>query len=305
VIFLEPAAQARDFHRPLLAWRAQFFLSETGMAKYIPFISIILIIGCGGGGGSSEDAIIKRQIELNKAAASELAQVKDITGLNELLISFTKKRDQNLEKAASLPKDKIRDFLRRYNTECKESLNQLDQAVVDFYGRLNQGKNYPQVLMETSMGPIKIELFEDLAPITVKNFLQYVDDKFYDGTIFHRVIADFMIQGGGFEPDMKEKAVRPAIKNESDNKLANHRATLAMARTDEPNSATAQFFINVKDNSFLNKAQAKDGVGYAVFGRVMDGMDVVDKIKVVTTDRKDAPLEDVVIKSVRRVDKKK
>src|SRR6516164_4386307 len=143
----------------------------------------------------------------------------------------------------------------------------------------------PQLVMETSLGKVRLELFADKAPLTVKNFLNYVDDRFYDGTIFHRVIADFMIQGGGFEPDMKkEKATRPPIKNESSNKLANHRATLAMARTNDPNSATAQFFINVKDNGFLNKAQAKDSVGYAVFGRVMDGMDVVDKIRVVTTD---------------------
>ena len=169
----------------------------------------------------------------------------------------------------------------------------------------------PVVVMETSMGTIKIELNQDKAPITVKNFLAYVDDKFYDGTIFHRVIGkendekDFMIQGGGFTEERKQKATKDSIKNEAGNGLSNLKYTIAMARTDDPNSATAQFFINVKDNSFLNKAQAKDSVGYAVFGRVMDGMDVVDKIKVVTTDRKDVPLEDVVIKSIRRVDKKK
>ena len=277
------------------------------MAKYFLFpVLLVAISGCGGGGGSSGDAIIKEQIALNKAAAADLAKIKDIAGLNEFLNSFLKKRDQNLEKIKSMPKDKIRDFLKRFDTETRDSLFQLDQAFAEFYGRLNEGKNYPQVLMETSMGPVKIELFEDLAPITVKNFLNYVDDRFYDGTIFHRVIADFMIQGGGFEPDMKkEKATRPPIKNESSNKLANHRATLAMARTNDPNSATAQFFINVKDNGFLNKAQAKDGVGYAVFGRVMEGMDVVDKIKVVATDRQDVPVEDVVIKSIRRVEKKK
>src|SRR5262249_54154767 len=136
-----------------------------------------------------------------------------------------------------------------------------------------QDKN-PVVVMDTSMGTIKIELFADKAPITVKNFLQYVDDKHYDGTIFHRVIAKFMIQGGGFEPGMKERKTREAIKNESDNGLSNVRGTIAMARTKEPNSATAQFYINVVDNPFLDRAKAKDKVGYCVFGKVVAGMDV-------------------------------
>jgi len=178
--------------------------------------------------------------------------------------------------------------------------------MADFHKRLKEGKSYPQVLMETSMGPVTIELWEDLAPITVKNFLDYVDEKYYDGLIFHRVISDFMIQGGGFEPGAKrEKKSRPPIKNESGNGLANNRGTLAMARTDNPNSATSQFFISVKDNGFLNKLHAPDGVGYAVFGRVIDGMDVVDKIKEVDTNNEDRPLKDVLIKCIRRGDKKK
>jgi peptidyl-prolyl cis-trans isomerase B (cyclophilin B) len=169
--------------------------------------------------------------------------------------------------------------------------------------------NNPVVVIETSMGDIKVELFEDKAPISTRNFLRYVDDKFYDGTIFHRVIPDFMIQGGGFEPGMKqEKDTYPAIKNESSNGLLNERGTLAMARTPAPDSATAQFFINVKDNDFLNRAKAPDKVGYAVFGRVIEGMDVVDKIRRVETHefegQKDVPVEDVMIKSVRRVEKK-
>jgi peptidyl-prolyl cis-trans isomerase B (cyclophilin B) len=172
---------------------------------------------------------------------------------------------------------------------------------------LAQGTN-PVVLMDTSMGKIKIELFQDKAPITVKNFLQYVDDKHYDGTVFHRVIADFMIQGGGFAPGMKEKKTRAPIKNESSNGLSNQRGTLAMARTPEPDSASAQFFINVKDNTFLDKAKARDGVGYAVFGKVTEGMDVVDKIKKVETANRgghgDVPVQDIVIRSVRREAKK-
>jgi peptidyl-prolyl cis-trans isomerase B (cyclophilin B) len=166
----------------------------------------------------------------------------------------------------------------------------------------------PVVEMETSMGKVKIELYQDKAPITVKNFLQYVDDKHYDGTIFHRVKSNFMIQGGGFEPGMREKNTGPAIQNESTNGLSNTRGTLAMARTAMPNSATDQFFINVQDNLFLDRAKAQDRVGYCVFGKVIDGMDVVDKIKEVPAmDRgghEAVPLEDVVIKSIRRVETK-
>lgn len=159
----------------------------------------------------------------------------------------------------------------------------------------------PEVTVETSYGNFTIELFEDKAPVTVKNFLQYVDDKHYDGTIFHRVKEEFMIQGGGFEPGMREKKTRGPIKNESDNGLKNVRGTLAMARTDALNSATAQFFVNVVNNEDLDKGK------YCVFGRVTAGMDVVDKIrKVKTIDIKGhmwVPVEDIVIKSVRRVKK--
>jgi peptidyl-prolyl cis-trans isomerase B (cyclophilin B) len=163
-----------------------------------------------------------------------------------------------------------------------------------------------QVVMETSEGTIKIELEDDKAPGTVANFLSYVDDGFYDNTIFHRVIPNFMIQGGGFQPGMTQKKPKAAIQNESSNGLSNKRGTLAMARTSAPHSATAQFFINVKDNLFLDKAQAQDRVGYCVFGRVIEGMDVVDKIKGVSTTSRgghqDVPAKDVVIKSVRRAE---
>jgi peptidyl-prolyl cis-trans isomerase B (cyclophilin B) len=161
----------------------------------------------------------------------------------------------------------------------------------------------PVVIMETSMGTIKIELYEDKAPITVKNFLSYVDDKHYDGLIFHRVISDFMIQGGGFEAGMKEKKTKDPIKNEAANEVLNTRGTIAMARTSVPDSATSQFFINVKDNTSLDRANTRDKVGYCVFGRVIDGMDVVDKIKNVKTTTKkgheNVPEDDVVIKSVK------
>ncbi len=168
----------------------------------------------------------------------------------------------------------------------------------------------PVVVMETNLGTIKIELFEDKAPVTVKNFLQYVDNKHYDGTVFHRVIETFMIQGGGFEPGMKEKdKTLPPIKNESDNGVENKRGTIAMARLGRDvgavkaaDSATCQFFINVKDNVGLN-GRKDSATGYTVFGRVTEGMDVVDKIKGVKTGTKngfdDVPADDVVIKSVR------
>jgi peptidyl-prolyl cis-trans isomerase A (cyclophilin A) len=162
----------------------------------------------------------------------------------------------------------------------------------------------PVVVIETSAGTIKVELLADKAPVTVKNFLGYVDDKFYDGTIFHRVIPNFMIQGGGFEPGMREKPTKAPIVNEASNGLANDRGTIAMARTSDPNSATAQFYINLKDNAGLNKERARDGVGYCVFGKVVDGMDVVDKIAQAQTGNRgphqNVPAEDIVIKSIRK-----
>jgi len=171
-------------------------------------------------------------------------------------------------------------------------------------GPTAEEKKNPVVRIETSLGTIRVELYPLQAPETVKNFLQYVDDRFYDGLIFHRIIKDFMIQGGGFEPGMKPRKTRPPIKNESANGLSNRRGTIAMARTADPDSATSQFYINVRDNTFLDRKEARDGVGYCVFGRVIEGMDVVDKISLVkTTTRggyRDVPEQEVIIKSVRR-----
>ncbi len=169
-----------------------------------------------------------------------------------------------------------------------------------------QNPNDPIVLMSTSAGEVKIELFKDKAPTTVTNFLSYVNDKFYDGTVFHRVIPRFMIQGGGFTPDMKQKPTQAAVKNEAGNGLKNQFGTLAMARTSDVNSATAQFFINTKDNDFLDhKDDTIQGYGYCVFGKVIEGSKVVQKIEAVETDTKgayeDVPVEPVVIKSIRVV----
>ncbi len=166
-------------------------------------------------------------------------------------------------------------------------------------GEKEQKSKNPVVVMQTNKGTIKIELFIKKAPITVKNFLKYVKKKHYDGLIFHRVISNFMIQGGGFTPKMVQRPTGAGIKNESFNGLSNQRGTIAMARTNNPDSATAQFYINVKDNTFLDKKNAKDGVGYCVFGRVISGMKVVDQIKAVETGRNDVPTQPVIIKSVR------
>ncbi|MGE4424574.1 MAG: peptidylprolyl isomerase [Pseudodesulfovibrio sp.] len=156
------------------------------------------------------------------------------------------------------------------------------------------------IKMETTMGDIVIELDFEKAPKTAANFQQYVEEGFYDGLIFHRVISNFMIQGGGMDPDMKEKTTREPIKNEANNGLANDKYTLAMARTMDPHSASSQFFINVKDNGFLNfSSETPQGWGYAVFGKVVEGQDTVDKIKGVATGRHgfhdDVPVEPVVI----------
>jgi peptidyl-prolyl cis-trans isomerase A (cyclophilin A) len=157
-----------------------------------------------------------------------------------------------------------------------------------------------KVTLATSLGDIVVEVDAAKAPKSAANFLQYVKDGHYNGTVFHRVIPDFMIQGGGMTPDLKEKPTRPPIPLEARNGLDNTRGTLAMARTMDPNSATSQFFINVKDNAFLNAAQSRDGNGYAVFGKVVSGMDVVDKIRAVQTGSKgpyqDVPVQPVIIK---------
>jgi peptidyl-prolyl cis-trans isomerase B (cyclophilin B) len=165
----------------------------------------------------------------------------------------------------------------------------------------------PKIIMETSEGTITIELWADKAPETVKNFLRYADENFYDGTIFHRVIDNFMIQGGGFCADMRQKENHQPIKNEATAELKNDRGTIAMARTRDIHSATCQFFINLKDNDFLNHSDnTSRGFGYAVFGKVVKGMEVVDQIgKVKTTTSgpyRDVPAKPVIIKSVKSLE---
>lgn len=169
-------------------------------------------------------------------------------------------------------------------------------------------RSNPMVKLETSMGDIVLELDAEKAPKTTENFLRYVREGHYDGTIFHRVINGFMIQGGGMDKDMREKSTHEPIQNEADNGLTNDAYTVAMARTNDPHSATAQFFINVKDNAFLNhRSKTPQGWGYAVFGKVVEGKDVVDAIKTVATGNRgfhqDVPLSPVVINKATVVEK--
>jgi peptidyl-prolyl cis-trans isomerase B (cyclophilin B) len=173
-------------------------------------------------------------------------------------------------------------------------------AIFSFSIQADGTSKMPQVKLETSHGDIVIELNEDKAPVTVANFLNYVNEGFYDGTIFHRVIKNFMIQGGGFTQEFQQKTTKQAIENEADNGLSNKRGAVSMARTNDPHSATAQFFINTVDNAFLDfQAKVPSGWGYAVFGEVIEGMDVVDSIREVDTTMRgphqDVPAEDVII----------
>lgn len=154
----------------------------------------------------------------------------------------------------------------------------------------------PKIAMKTSLGDLVIEVYPDKAPKTAENFLAYVKSGFYNGTVFHRVINGFMVQGGGYDTNLREKPTRAPIQNEAKNGLKNRAYTIAMARTPDPHSASAQFFINVNDNAFLDYP-GQDGWGYAVFGKVISGMDTVDKIKAVETDRRDKPKANVVIES--------
>ena len=179
-------------------------------------------------------------------------------------------------------------------------------AIICFFKTTGYAMSNPIVEMKTNYGTVTMELFADKAPKTVENFLRYVDEQFYDETIFHRVIDGFMIQGGGFDVTFNQKGTHAPIENEADNGVANAEGTIAMARTGDPHSATAQFFINLKNNTFLNHTgKNPHGWGYAVFGKVTDGMDVVNTIKGVDTGVRsmhaDVPKQDVLIEQIRRV----
>jgi cyclophilin family peptidyl-prolyl cis-trans isomerase len=183
-------------------------------------------------------------------------------------------------------------------------INQFIISMTLFLGLMSSAAAATQVEFETSAGNFVVEVYPDKAPKTVENFLRYVNDGFYNNTIFHRVISHFMIQGGGFERDLTEKPTRAPIANESDNGLLNQTGTIAMARTSDPNSATAQFFVNLADNQFLNYTSPEpDYIGYCVFGKVVSGMDVVHKIGIVPTGNNrgfsDVPIKAIVIKQAK------
>ena len=266
---------------------------------------LVLLFGCA---SPNAEETVKEASGFYGETVEKISKAENGNQVREVMENFWTRQKTLNRKLQSLPKSQFFRVKSEYRDAIDEGPAKIENTLWEFIDKQSEAKKLPIVLMETDSGDIKIELFAELAPITVKNFLQYVDDKFYDGTIFHRVISDFMIQGGGFLPGMREKSTRETIKNESFNGLTNKRGTLAMARTPLPDSASAQFFINVTGKEFLNKAQAQDGYGYAVFGRVIEGMDVVDKIKDVrTADRSGheaVPIIDVVIKSARRVEKK-
>ncbi len=217
-----------------------------------------------------------------------------MSGLEEAIDAAIKATPPEV-KASKSKKD---DTGRQHRSETKGSNSRGSET--------KKGNNMnPTVIMETSMGIVTIELWPDKSPITVKNFLRYTDEKYYNGTIFHRVITDFMIQGGGFTPDMNQKKTHDPIKNEAKGDVKNKRGTLAMARTGVVDSATSQFFINVVDNDFLtHKSKTPRGYGYCVFGQVIDGMDVMDKMRKVKTGNKgghqNVPIEPLTIISIRR-----
>jgi peptidyl-prolyl cis-trans isomerase A (cyclophilin A) len=215
-----------------------------------------------------------------------------------LLLSFACK--QNEDVSTETTESQIREEpAQDEKTEAAEPTPGPESADGDEAATTTEGGN-PMVIMKTSKGDIKIELYQEEAPITVENFLGYVNDGFYDNTIFHRVINNFMVQGGGISTDMQQKPVKEPIKNEARNGLTNDRGTLAMARTGDIDSATAQFFINHADNDFLNHG-VRD-FGYAVFGKVVDGMDVVDEIAAVKVGPGDVPEEVIILESVTVVE---
>ncbi|MDX9912794.1 MAG: peptidylprolyl isomerase [Phycisphaerales bacterium] len=211
---------------------------------------------------------------------------------------------QLLVPPAGVPAAQATAFQQQQDAERKE--REAKQAAADALEKMSEEERYVHVALKTNKGEIVLELDKGKAPVSVENFVSYVESGHYDGTIFHRVIKDFMIQGGGFTPEMNQKPTGKGIKNEWQNGLKNVRGSIAMARLgNQPDSATAQFFINVQDNAFLD--QARDGAGYAVFGKVVEGMDVVDTIRAVGTGTKnsmgDVPLDPVIIEEATIVER--
>ncbi len=233
-------------------------------------------------------------------------RIVELSGADTPELSFT---------TPSLPSEQVLTFrldVRFANGETRSAETQVRVAVDPLYGLGtgldpnstpdDSGDSFPHVIIKTSKGTIEVELNREAAPLTVNNFLRYTDDKFYDGTIFHRVVPDFVVQAGGYTADLEEKETRDPILNEADNGLSNRRGTIAMARQSNPDSARSQFYINLSDNTELDAGDGR--AGYAVFGEVVSGMDVVDDIASVETAEEggfqDVPVEDITITSIRR-----
>lgn len=273
-------------------------------------LSLIVFAGCSSKPDPVEKKYAEQQIQFYADLNADLAKADKPGDVAAAVRKFEEGRRKSHGDSMPLNLDpkKVQEYVAKLDKKMEQNEQEFNAILVKLHAKYTDSPDNPRVVFETVAGPITVELFEKVAPITVKNFLDYVDAKHYDGTIFHRVMPEFMIQGGGFTPDMKELPTKKGIANESDNLLPNRRGYLAMARTNVPDSASAQFFINVVDNPPLDRLNAQDGVGYAVFGKVVDGMDAVDKIRAVKTGEKDGhqnvPTESVVIKSAKRVEKK-
>jgi len=253
---------------------------------------------------TTKTAADKARVESEKAAKQADGMIVTVTGERDAALARAKTAESRAQAAEvrALVAEKDLKALKATYALAKARLDKIDAAAAIAAAKKPV---YPIVVIETSLGTIKAELWSDKAPDTVKNFLRYVEEKHYDNLIFHRVIKDFMIQGGGFDAEMKLKAVHEPIKNEATADKKNVRGTLAMARTNVVDSATAQFFINLKDNAFLDhRNEVAQGFGYCAFGKVIEGIDVVDKIGAVATGRSgrfnDVPTTAVLIKSITR-----
>lgn len=272
-----------------------------------PLLCCLLAGGCGGRGPEWDVAKEVNEANEQLTEVARKANQIDLDAYREAQRRFEERKANALAKLDGLSPERRKEAMATIGKLTIQSRDRMNEATAYAPWHLKSGPN-PVVVMETSLGTLRIALFRRAAPVTVKNFLRYVDEKFYDGTLFHRVVTHSLIQGGGYEPGLKEKKTHAPIPSESYNELGNDRGTVAMARTPEPDSATTQFFINVTDNPGLDRARSDDGYGYTVFGRVLDGADVVDKIRGAKTHsvggHENVPVEDIIIKSVRREDPK-
>lgn len=270
-------------------------------------IGIVLVLALGGCGPSEVQKQVQDELKLYADYADQVAAAKDLTALNNAIANFESRKTEWQKKTSLVPTDEFLKAQKPSADKLQASKDRAARGLQDFLTNQVSNPGNPWVRIETNLGNMDVELFENAAPITVKNFLDYVGQKFYDGVLFHRVAPNRVIQAGGYTEDFRPKPPGSAIKNESSNMIPNVRWTLGMARLQHPDSAAAQFFINTADNHAFNLRINK--TGYAVFGRVMGGADTVEKIAAVQTqdqklDREvlaNVPVEPVIIKSIRRI----